>query len=248
LRSRAGSRIPGPSSAAGCIVGVPLWESAAGRSPKNNDAQQIILLLSRVGAGARMHVLFGMMSSSDVRQKAIAAISVMLRLRQALSDVRGSGQADSSVGECPGNESEKQKMPTSAQDVEAKRPFALSCRERGSMTVWALAAICVLSMMSTPAWSADPMRFWNLTGTTINKLYLAPPGTAQWGRNQCENDKDGAVEADERLPLTGVTAGHYAVKLTDVNGRTCILPDVTLQAGARYAFSLSEADLKECSK
>lgn len=102
--------------------------------------------------------------------------------------------------------------------------------------------------ISTAAWSADRLQFWNLTGTTINKLYLAPSGTTQWGPDQCANDRDGTVEHDERLKLNGVAAGHYAVKLTDVNGRTCMLKDVTLVAGTKYAFSLTPADLKDCSK
>jgi len=105
-----------------------------------------------------------------------------------------------------------------------------------------------LLAVSTSARSADRMRFWNLTGTTIAKLYLAPSGTTNWGPNQCANDPDGAVDADERLGLTGVTAGRYDVKLTDRNGRTCVVKDVALEAGKAYAFSLSEADLKDCSK
>jgi len=100
----------------------------------------------------------------------------------------------------------------------------------------------------TDAWSADRMQFWNLTGTTITKLYLAPAGTTKWGPNQCANDADGSVDPDERLKLTGLTAGHYDVKLADSSGRSCIVKDVTLQTGTAYAFSLSEADLKDCSK
>jgi hypothetical protein len=102
--------------------------------------------------------------------------------------------------------------------------------------------------LSTAALSADPMRFWNLTGTKITGLYLAPAGTTQWGPDQCRNDPDSSVDPDERLKLTGVSAGHYDVKLTDASGRTCIVKDVALQAGGKYAFSLSEQDLKACSK
>jgi hypothetical protein len=107
---------------------------------------------------------------------------------------------------------------------------------------------CLLLVLSTAAWPADRMRFWNLTGETISKLYLASPGTSQCGRNQCENDPDGTVESDERLTLTGVTAGRYDVKLTDATGRTCVVRDVTLEAGKAYAFSLSPAELKDCPK
>ncbi|MFL5284749.1 MAG: hypothetical protein ACJ8AW_28155 [Rhodopila sp.] len=102
---------------------------------------------------------------------------------------------------------------------------------------------------STTALSADPMRFWNLTGTKITKLYLAPAGTTQWGPDQCRNDPDGSVDPDERLKLAGIDAGgHYDVKLTDASGRTCVVRNVVLQAGGKYAFSVSEEDLKDCSK
>ena len=108
---------------------------------------------------------------------------------------------------------------------------------------------CILLFaVSTAASSADRMRFWNLTSTTISKLYLAPTGTTKWSANQCANDPDGTVEMDERLELKGLTAGRYDVKVIDVNGRTCTVKDVLLQAGKGYAFSLSEADLKDCTK
>jgi hypothetical protein len=100
----------------------------------------------------------------------------------------------------------------------------------------------------TGTWSADRMLFWNLTGTTITKLYLAPTGTTKWSPDQCANDKDGSVDPDERLKLTGLTAGRYDVKLEDVEGRTCIIKDVTVQIGTAYAFSLADGDLKDCSK
>jgi hypothetical protein len=108
--------------------------------------------------------------------------------------------------------------------------------------------LLLLFTVPTDAWSADRMQFWNLTGTKITKLYLAPTGTTKWGPNQCANDADGSVDPDERLRLTGLTAGHYDVKLAEASGRTCIVKDVTLQTGTAYAFSISEADLKDCSK
>jgi hypothetical protein len=112
-----------------------------------------------------------------------------------------------------------------------------------------IAVFCTLSFtVSTAANSADRMRFWNLTSATISKLYLAPAGTTKWSANQCANDPDGTVEMDERLELKGLAAGRYDVKVTDVNGRTCTVKDVTLQAGKGYAFSLSEAELKDCTK
>jgi hypothetical protein len=112
-----------------------------------------------------------------------------------------------------------------------------------------LTILCLLSFVgSTGALSADRMKFWNLTGTTIAQLYLAPADTTKWGPNQSANDPDGTVTSDERLELKGVEAGRYDVKVTDENGRTCVVKNVTLLAGKPYAFSLSEADLKDCSK
>jgi hypothetical protein len=101
---------------------------------------------------------------------------------------------------------------------------------------------------STVAMATDRMRFWNLTGETIATLYLAPAGTTAWGPNQCANDPDGSVSTDERLDLKGLAPGRYDVKFTDAKGRICTVKDVTLQAGKSYAFSLTEADLKDCTK
>lgn len=68
-----------------------------------------------------------------------------------------------------------------------------------------------------------PTRFWNLTRNTISEFYLAPPGSSNWGPNQCKNDKDGVVDPDERLRITDVPSGTYDVKLADVTGRVCIV-------------------------
>lgn len=108
----------------------------------------------------------------------------------------------------------------------------------------------VLFLLAIPAGAraADRMQFWNLTGTTITKLFLAPAGSTNWGPDQCTNDKDGSVDPDERLRLSEVTAGRYDVRLTFQNGRTCVVKDVALETGKAYAFSLSEADLKDCTK
>jgi hypothetical protein len=122
-------------------------------------------------------------------------------------------------------------------------------REKKPMKAHVLITLSLLLVaVSTGVRAADRMRFWNLTGTAIAKLYLAPSGTTKWGANQCANDPDGKVDSDERLQLTGVAAGHYDVKLTDAAGRTCIVKDVAVVAGKAYAFSLSESDLKDCSK
>ena len=96
---------------------------------------------------------------------------------------------------------------------------------------------------------ADRLEFWNLTANTINELYMAPAGTTDWGPNQCLNDaEDKTVEADEKLPLKGVDAGLYDVKLTDVTGRSCLVKNVTVRATGKYAFSIAEKDLTDCKK
>jgi hypothetical protein len=89
-------------------------------------------------------------------------------------------------------------------------------------------------------------RFWNLTRNTISALHLAPAGTSDWGPNQCKNDKDGTVEADERLRITNVSSGSYDVKLTDTTGRTCIVHGIRIEAGA--IFSIEEKDLTSCQR
>ena len=45
--------------------------------------------------------------------------------------------------------------------------------------------------------TAKDTQFWNLTSSTVNSLELAPAATPAFGPNQCKNDPDGAVDADE---------------------------------------------------
>ena len=79
-------------------------------------------------------------------------------------------------------------------------------------------------------------RFWNLTGETITQLYLAPTGTTDWGPDQCRNDKDGSVDFDERLRITGISSGHYDVRFTDQTGRSCVVKDVEVNAGKVFSI------------
>ena len=102
---------------------------------------------------------------------------------------------------------------------------------------------------AAPAGAAEHLQFWNLTANTINELYMAPAGTTNWGPNQCLNDpQDKTVEADEKLPLKGVDAGRYDVKLSDVTGRHCLVRNVTVRATGKSAFSIAEKDLTDCTK
>jgi hypothetical protein len=97
------------------------------------------------------------------------------------------------------------------------------------------------------ATAADRMTFWNLTSSTLAGLSLAPAGSAAFGPNQCANDRDGTVDHDERLRLTGIDPGRYDVRTTDKKGRVCMARNVAVSGKGRYAFSLSDEDLTECS-
>jgi hypothetical protein len=94
--------------------------------------------------------------------------------------------------------------------------------------------------------SAKDTRFWNLTANTITSLQLSPAGKNDWGRNQADNDSDHTVDHDERLKITDTAPGAYDVKFTDKIGRTCVVPNIQVTAGA--VFTIEEKDLKGCPK
>ena len=91
-----------------------------------------------------------------------------------------------------------------------------------------------------------PTRFWNLTQYTISEFYLAPAGATSFGPNQCKNDKDGTVDHDERLRITGVEPGRYDARVSYPNARQCIVRDIEIKADA--VFSVADKDLKDCTK
>jgi hypothetical protein len=108
-------------------------------------------------------------------------------------------------------------------------------------------AALALIVSASCALAADrPARFWNLTRQTIAEFYLAPAGTTKWGENQCKNDKDGTVDSDERLRITGVDSGIYDAKLKDVSGRSCLVHNIKVEAGD--IFSIEEKDLTSCDR
>ena len=88
------------------------------------------------------------------------------------------------------------------------------------------------------------IRFWNLTLHTITSFRISPAGENRWGADQCQNDRDGTVDHDERLRITGIAPGSYDVKLGDETGRRCIVRNITVQAGS--IFSIEERQLTEC--
>src|SRR6202046_4199201 len=110
----------------------------------------------------------------------------------------------------------------------------------------ALLALSLTITSSTVFAAEQPSRFWNLTRHTIAEFYLAPAGTTNWGDNQCKNDKDGTVDSDERLRITGVSPGTYDARLKDVSGRVCYARNLNIKAGD--IFSLEEKDLTDCGK
>jgi hypothetical protein len=116
--------------------------------------------------------------------------------------------------------------------------------ERKMARVVVLAAF-VLGFIPVGA-SAKDTRFWNLTANTITSLQLSPPGKNEWGRNQTDNDNDHTVDHDERLKITDTATGVYDAKFVDKIGRTCVVPNVQVKAGA--VFSIEEKELKSCSK
>jgi hypothetical protein len=108
-----------------------------------------------------------------------------------------------------------------------------------------LVVIVLATASSVALAQGRPTRFWNLTQDTISEFYLAPAGTTHFGPNQCKNDKDGTVDHDERLRITGIEPGVYDAKFTDVKGRTCVVRDIKIEAGK--IFSIEERELTSCT-
>jgi hypothetical protein len=107
-------------------------------------------------------------------------------------------------------------------------------------------ALLVALGASLPALAAEkPIRFWNLTSATVTELRLAAAGSGAFGPNQCKNDKDGSVDHDERLPMTGVTPGRYDIKIGYKGGKSCRVANVAIEGGK--VFSIEDKDLTDCS-
>ena len=111
-----------------------------------------------------------------------------------------------------------------------------------------ITVVMVLALVSTNAvaQSSKGTRFWNLTLYTITSFQLSPAGKDTWGPDQCKNDRDGTVDHDERLRITGIAAGRYDAKLTDKTGRICVVRDIELKDGA--VFTIEEKQLTDCRK
>jgi hypothetical protein len=104
--------------------------------------------------------------------------------------------------------------------------------------------IHVLPALVATAIATASSAVWNLTHHTISEFRLAPAGTTKWGDNQCKNDRDGTVDSDERLRITGIEPGIYDASLKDTSGRACLVRNIKVEAGG--IFSIEERDLTSC--
>jgi len=113
------------------------------------------------------------------------------------------------------------------------------------MITAAIALALTISAAQAQSQRRSGMRFWNLTLYTLTSLQFSPAGQNAWGKNQCENDDDKTVDHDERLRITGLTAGRYDAKLVDRIGRTCVVKDVDVKDGV---FAIEEKQLTDCQQ
>lgn len=104
----------------------------------------------------------------------------------------------------------------------------------------------IAAVLTTPlaAQEQRPIRFWNLTLYTVTHLYMSPAGQDKWGPDLCAGDRDGTVDHDERLRITGLSPGRYDVRLSDRIGRVCVVRDVEVAAGK--IFTIEEKQLTDC--
>ena len=114
------------------------------------------------------------------------------------------------------------------------------------MTRWILAAALSLASAGQLAAQGKGIRFWNLTSATVSGFQLSPAGKDNWGANQALNDKDGEVDHDERLRITGVAPGRYDARVSYRDNRQCVVRDIEIKPDA--VFSIADKDLKDCHK
>ena len=97
-------------------------------------------------------------------------------------------------------------------------------------------ALALLALGGSAAGAAKTTRLWNLTENALTHVELAPAGTTAFGPDQAKNDKDGSVDHDERLKITGVTSGTYDLRVADSKGRTCTVDNVAVKEGDVFAI------------
>lgn len=107
----------------------------------------------------------------------------------------------------------------------------------------ALVAFCSPALAQV---EAKPIKIWNLTSSTIVDIQLAPSGSSKFGRNLALDDKDKAIDIDERLTLRDINSGVYDARVKLKSGRQCTVPGLKLEAGA--IASIEEKDLGNCAR
>src|SRR5262245_28420123 len=140
----------------------------------------------------------------------------------------------------------RQRSRAGSQGQQIRRPCPTRHKTRGSdpMSPWPSMLLALLVCSTAAAQDRRGIRFWNLTAHTVTQLHLSPAGKDQWGPDQCKNDRDGTVDHDERLRITGIEPGRYDVKLADMRGRICIVRNVEIKPAA--VFAIEEKQLAEC--
>ncbi|MFB9263834.1 hypothetical protein ACFFWD_11730 [Bradyrhizobium erythrophlei] len=111
---------------------------------------------------------------------------------------------------------------------------------------WLVAGVSLIVLPGIALAQGKGIRLWNLTSATISGFQLSPAGKNDWGPNQTLNDKDKEVDHDERLKITGVEPGRYDAKVSYRGSKQCLVRDIEIKADA--VFSISDKDLKDCSK
>ena len=159
--------------------------------------------------------------------------------------VRGLSRFDSDAGVMPVKLGSPTRLAAARAHDAHDRRWCIAIKNNGRRYDTIGAAPCN-NGWAPPCGEGRPTRFWNLTRHTISELYLAPAGTTDFGPNQCKNDKDGTIDPDERLPITGVPPGTYDAKLKDVSGRSCLVRNIKLEAG--QIFSIEEKELTSCTR
>ena len=110
------------------------------------------------------------------------------------------------------------------------------------LSTFLLTGSCLLFVQSVGE-AADQVSFLNKTTSSIGELHLAKPNSEIWGPNQLAK---GEVPANEQINLPNVQPGDYDVKVHVKFGPTCIIHKIAVKSGE--PFSISDSDLKECTK
>ena len=113
------------------------------------------------------------------------------------------------------------------------------------MRVPQFAIICLLATIGTATAANPRLVLYNLTARKdFTGVYLAPPGTDNWGPNEALTDKDKSLDSDERLVLKDVNPGRFDLKLVDRRGRTCIIRNIDL--AGETSFDIRDEALTDC--